>query len=533
MIGCIPNPAGWTCILLALVLISCNQNPKSAWTAPDPDLSHLSPPKLALIDQARIELEQSSAGTATERSQAWGELAQCYHGLDLRLAAKSCYLRAIELHPQESRWHYLLGLLLQELAKPEEAYPHFQKVAELNPGYLPNLLALADYQARQGMIESAETHYKKILDKDPEQVAAIAGLAALALESRNFQQALNWAQKGLAIAPKVARLHYISAMALRGLEDFSNSESAFEQSQKVDGKLPLYDPFFEPVHELTQRHQRLIEEGLEAEKTSLFDRALAKIQDAIAWEPKSARARYEHGRLLNKMGRYQDAIASLEKSGELGPDQAPVAYQLGVAKSALGQGEPALQHMKKAAEIDPMALFYHLAAGDQARRLRRFQEALSIYQRALEHHPQDWRLHMGRALSQIYLEQYSEAVTNLETLTARPQTPGPFYLLLARLYAASPNDGVRNGEKAVKLVKGLASQGVNLDYLETGAMAMAEAGDFEQAVEWQNAALELSNKSLQRGRSSRIRERLSLYREKTPCRKPFENDAKIFFDPLG
>ena len=526
-------------VLLALgaILIACGCSPKPEAVAetpiPQPETSHLSKPQRAVIEQAQSKLDRAMSEPPAVRGRAWGELAEVYNGLDLRLEAVNCYQKAIQLQPQESRWPYLLGLLYQELAKPEMAFPHFQNVAKLDPNYLPNLLAIADYQMRQGDNRAAAAGYQKVLELDPEQVLAIAGLATLSLESRDFQAALEWAQKGLAIAPEVSRLHYLSAMALRGLGEFQKAEISFAKSQELQAKLPLHDPYFQPVQDLAQRHEILIAEGLEAEKTSQFGIAEKKFTEAIAWQPKSARVHYEYGRLLNRTGRYQEAIPSLEKSASLGPDQAPVDYQLGIARNALGQGDAALVHMKAAAANTPEMVFYHLKAGDLARRLRKFPDALQIYNLALTHFPKDWRLIMGKVLCQIYLDRDSDAASILAGMAGKPQTPAPFYLLLARLYAASPDNSVRDGAQALKLIQGLAEQGVNLDYLETGAMAMAEAGDFKQAVDWQNAALELASKSLQRDLSARLRQRLTLYKQGTPCREPFEKDAKIFFEPLG
>ena len=87
------------------------------------------------------------------------------------------------------------------------------------------------------------------------------------------------------------------------------------------------------------------------------------------------------------------------------------------------------------------------------------------------------------------------------------------------LLAVSPDDAVRDGARAVELAQSVVDEQPALDHLETLAMAMAEAGRFDDAVTWQQRALEAERQAAG-GNSPQRLDRLALYRARQPLRAP-------------
>jgi tetratricopeptide (TPR) repeat protein len=81
--------------------------------------------------------------------------------------------------------------------------------------------------------------------------------------------------------------------------------------------------------------------------------------------------------------------------------------------------------------------------------------------------------------------------------------------------ATCSEDNFRNGQKAVEYATKACelTQWEDADYLDTLAAADAEAGNFDDAVKWENKFLELT---LSKNDADQARQRLSLYEQKKP-----------------
>ena len=89
----------------------------------------------------------------------------------------------------------------------------------------------------------------------------------------------------------------------------------------------------------------------------------------------------------------------------------------------------------------------------------------------------------------VRLKQYVEARERLtEAMTIHPEQP-MFRQALARVLAAAPDDQVRDGERAWKLVDGRPNEAQHPGAFETLAMVLAELGHFDLAVDWQRLAM--------------------------------------------
>jgi tetratricopeptide (TPR) repeat protein len=127
----------------------------------------------------------------------------------------------------------------------------------------------------------------------------------------------------------------------------------------------------------------------------------------------------------------------------------------------------------------------------------------------------------------VRLGRYREARDRLER-DARVFADQPgFAHALARVLAAAPDDGVRDGARALALVKPLADAQRSPATAETMAMALAETGRFDEAVRWQTQALDMARRGGRPEAVKHLTANLRLYEARRPCRTPWTDDDPV------
>jgi serine/threonine-protein kinase len=88
---------------------------------------------------------------------------------------------------------------------------------------------------------------------------------------------------------------------------------------------------------------------------------------------------------------------------------------------------------------------------------------------------------------------------------------------LAWLFGTFPNADFRNGSKAVEHAKQACelTSWKDAEHLDTLGAAYAEAGDFDEAIKWQEKSIDLAGEKA----NAAMRTRLGLYKEGTPFRE--------------
>jgi protein O-mannosyl-transferase len=285
--------------------------------------------------------------------------------------------------------------------------------------------------------------------------------------------------------------------------------------------------------------------------------AIDHYRRAVALRPDYAEAHYNLGRLLVEHGQLNDAIAHYERAAAINPADAEAQNNLGVTLFGIGRADDAIAHYEKALEIRPdyaeascnlanaliakgdfdgaIARYkaclaaipdqeeaqYNLASA--LLRKGRTDEAIVEYQKVLQMHPEGADAHAnlgsawlanGRVRDAI--EEYTKALQfSPENLAALSN--------LAWLLATSPAPTLRNGSEAVRLAERADSASSRSDkhptVLRILAAAYAEAGQFSEAKETAQHALEAANIQGNTTLANALRDEIALYELGLPYHK--------------
>ncbi len=193
--------------------------------------------------------------------------------------------------------------------------------------------ALALY--RQGKYEESADEWRKALELDPQDAAAISNLGAALHGAGRLVEAEREFARALEIDPENVRAHTNIGIALARAKKYAGAARHFERA--LD--LRPGDP-----------QARSAYGGMLVE-TGETDKALVHFRIALDLTPDSPDALNNYAGALARAGKYGDSLPYFRKALELEPNSAALHFNFGRALAASGDPRAGLAHIEKAAQL--------------------------------------------------------------------------------------------------------------------------------------------------------------------------------------
>jgi tetratricopeptide (TPR) repeat protein len=459
---------------------------------------------------------------AVELATAYGELGRLFMAASFLDAAEACYLNAQTLAPADSRWPYYLGHLYKAKGPLAQSLASFERARQLQPNDVATLVWLGDAYLVEGNAGAAEPLFNQALSLEPDSAAAHFGAGRVALAKKNYAAAVTHLEKTLALEPQATATHYQLGMAYRGQGDLSRANA--QLAQKGDIEPRPADPLMRQLDEALESAEASNVRGGRELEAGNWAAAAEDFRKGLALKPADPSLRHRLGTALYQMG---DAAGAEEQFREVirtSPDFAKAHFSLGVVLAAAGKHQEAIQSFSNALTHDEGYTQARLELANALARGGRAREALPEYQRVLERDPALKEAAFGYTMALVRLQRYREARDRLaQALEAHPGDT-LFSYAQARLLAAAPDPLVRNGAKAKAIVDELLKTEKSIDVGATAAMALAELGQYEQAVAVQRNVIAAAEKAGLREAVRHMTDNLKLYEQRKPCRTPFTDE---------
>lgn len=469
--------------------------------------------------QARIE----DPGTVpVELGAAYGRMGMLFMAATYLDAAEACFLNAQELAPSDVRWPYYLGRLYQIRGPLEKSAFSFARVLELQPSDIVALVLLGEVRLAQGQAEEAEPLFARALSLQPGLAPAHFGAGRVALATEDHARAVEQLEEALALDPQASTIHYPLAMAYRGLGDADKAQAHLQDQGDVETLLP--DPLKREMDELLESPNAYNMRGGRALEVGNYPAAAEYFRRGLELAPSDPSLRHRLGTALFQLGDASGAQQQFEQVVRTSPEHSRAQFSLGVLLAANGQHEEAIERFTAALEYEPGYIQARVQLAGLLGRSGRAEGAFTAYERVLEMDPTFVEATFGSAMALVRLHRYDEARDRLTRGMRTNPEQSMFKHALARLLAAAPDDSVRDGRQALTLVEELLENQQNIGLGETAAMALAELGEYAQAVMVQRDVMAAAEQAGFGDVVERLEGNLRLYERGDPCRTPFTED---------
>jgi tetratricopeptide (TPR) repeat protein len=325
-------------------------------------------------------------------------------------------------------------------------------------------------RAQSGMYSGLETLWRTTIARNPECWMAYSNLGLVYLNQKRPEEAIPEFRESIRLNPTVETAYYNLGIAL------------FEQGH--------------------------------------LEEAVTEYRAALRINPDYAAAHGNLGNALLHQGHPEEAIAEFRAALRINPDDVEAHGNLGTALCQEGRMEEGIAEFREAMRLNPGVAEAHGNLGTALLQQGRYEEAIAEFRQALQINPADAGAHinLGNALLQDghAAEAIGEAQKALDLQPADTSAQNN----LAWMLATAPQASLRNGARALQLASqaSQSSGGNNPVILRTLAAAYAEAGQYSNAIQAAQRALELAENQSNTALASALPREIELYE----AGRPFE-----------
>lgn len=497
------------------------------------DLLAITLPDYALMTEPVVEQMRTQESALRARiddpsslpidlGDAYGRLGMLFLAAAEVDAAETSLRNAETLIPRDVRWPYYLGRVHESNGGLEESARAYERAGQLRPNDLAIQVLLGNVLLAGGHSAAAEETFRGALALDPDAAAPHVGLGQVSLAAQDHTRAAEHLEHALTLAPGATSIHYPLALAYQGMGDATQAAAHLRARGDVETYTP--DVLRQQLDELLESANAYNIRGGRALDSGDYVGAADFFRQGLELDQTDPSLRQRLGVALFQLGRLEEAQQQFEQVVDAAPEHTPAQFSLGLLLADQGRTEAAIERFGAALEYDPEYTLARLQLAGLLSRTGRANEALDHYDHVLAADPTRAEPAFGAAMALVRLGQFQSAVERLEeSVQIHPDDTG-FTHALARILAAAPDDGVRDGERAMSLVETLLAEQQNIELGETAAMALAELGLFRQAAAVQRDIMTAAEQSDRADATARIQKNLALYEQERPSRTPFTEE---------
>jgi tetratricopeptide (TPR) repeat protein len=273
--------------------------------------------------------------------------------------AERLWKQAVDIAPGHFAALFNLGYLAVRQGKDQEAARWLRRAAAANPKDFNSVYLLGTALARRNETDEALRAWRAALALQPGHRKLMQVMSVEYSKGRYFEEAARIAEAALRLAPDEEPLYL---MAMKARQDAGQQEEAFELARRALARFP-------------QSARANFEVGFHLHKLGRWDEALPYFDKAISAEPSYEEPYYFRGDVM--LRRDQPALAETAFRQALEKRADYTVARLGLARALVAQGrlEGAVSELEQAARRDAGNPQVYLSLSQVLFRLGRAEES--------------------------------------------------------------------------------------------------------------------------------------------------------------
>lgn len=233
------------------------------------------------------------------------------------------------------------------------------------------------------------TYYTKIFTQNFEQLFAHANDY---FRKNDFEQAITYYQKTLALNPRCHQAYFNCALALAQKNRVNEAIHCYQHA------IRLHPGYVKAYIHLGNAYKKLKQN----------DKAENAYKKALEIDTKSAEAHLCLARILNEQSKFDQAQACFEHAVKLQPKNANTLLEFANSLNMNNKTEKALEVYNQIIELQPrnIAVLYNIAYS--LKKIGKIEEAITLYHKVLAMKPDYVEAHFGKSMAHLIRGEFKE-----------------------------------------------------------------------------------------------------------------------------
>jgi protein O-GlcNAc transferase len=332
------------------------------------------------LDAALALISRAVAAAPDEVRYQFG-MGQVLQSLGRWDEAVKVYRRVLHLDPDSADAHFALGVALQSQANHYPAIAAFERAIQVRADFPEALNNLGMSRQLTGQLEQAAAAYRAALVLRPGDAMCLGNMGAVLREMGDVDQAILVLRTAVALEPHNTAHAINLAIALCHRRDFADAESILRKTNAL-----------EPNNAEVAFNLGNALDGL-----GRGQEAIEQYRHAVAMRPGYADAWNNLGNVCKQCGDFSSAMAAFGAAISARPDFVVALNNLGCLLRTLGRSDDAERVLRQGIEVDAHHAALYDNLGNVLKDAGELDEAIGCFQKALEIDPGNPATHSNLA----------------------------------------------------------------------------------------------------------------------------------------